>query len=95
MSSPKSVIRRKAAKAVVAHTAHGAVSKVRRRPARAASLLTAGALLGAAVGFLLGRRTASTASPAAAAAAGPAPTPARDTTPPSGPAVTPVGSAAV
>ncbi len=93
MSSPKSLIRRKAAKAVVTHTAHGALAKVRRRPARTASLLTAGALLGAAVGFLLGRRTAPTPSPAPAATAGP--TPVRDATPSAGPAVTPVGSAAV
>lgn len=93
MSSPKSVIRRKAAKAVVTHTAHGALAKVRRRPARAASLLTAGALVGAAVGFLLGRRTAP--SPAPAPASTVAPTPVRDATPPAGPAVTPIGSAAV
>ncbi|PTL58301.1 hypothetical protein [Paraconexibacter algicola] len=92
MSSPKTLIKRKAAKAVVAHTAHGTVSKVRRRPARATSLLGAGALLGAVVGYLLGRRGggAPAAPHAAAPPVAPAPAP---VAPPAGPAVTPVGSA--
>lgn len=91
MSSPKSLIRRKAAKAVVAHSAHGAVSKVRRQPARATSLLGAGALLGALAGYLLGRRTA----PQLAASATSQASPVRDASAPaSGPAVTPVGAAA-
>ncbi len=66
MSSPKSLITRKAAKAVVAHSAHGSISKVKRRPVRSGVLLAAGGVLGAAVGFLIGRRSAP--SPHAAAA---------------------------
>ena len=67
MSSPKSLITRKAAKAVIAHSAHGSVSKVKRRPVRSGLLLAAGGALGAVAGFLLGRRSAP--GPGAAAAA--------------------------
>jgi hypothetical protein len=70
MSSPKSLITRKAAKAVVAHSAHGSISKVKRRPVRSGLLLTVGGALGAAVGFLLGRRTAPPSDTANAAGAG-------------------------
>lgn len=91
MSSPKTLIKRKAAKAVVTHTAHGAVSKVRRKPARSATLLGAGALLGALAGYVLGRRTA----PQLQAPAQPQASPVRDASAPAaGPAVTPVGAAA-
>lgn len=63
MTSPKSLIKRKTAKAVVLHSAHGSIAKVRRRPARSAALLSAGAALGTAIGFLLGRRSGTGASP--------------------------------
>lgn len=56
MTSPTSLVKRKAAKAVVLHSAHGSMSKVRRRPARSAVLLSAGATIGTVIGFLLGRR---------------------------------------
>jgi len=74
MTSPKSMIRRKAAKAVVVHSAHGSISKVRRRPARSAALLTAGAAIGMAIGFLLGRwRAPATATPPRTSTQAPAP----------------------
>jgi hypothetical protein len=79
MSSPKSIITRKAAKAVVAHSAHGTVSKARRQPVRTATLLGLGAMLGTVIGFLLGRRQGSTVAPSpfahAPATPFPAPTP--------------------
>ena len=62
MSSPQVWLGKKAAKATVKHTVHGVGSKVTRTPVRSSTLLTAGALLGAGVGFLLGRRTAKPAT---------------------------------
>lgn len=47
---------KKAAKALARHSAHGVVAKIERRPARSATLLGAGVLLGVAVGWLAGRR---------------------------------------
>lgn len=58
MSSVKSAVGRKAAKAVVVHSAHGVTSKVRRQPIRATRLLGLGALAGAGIGFAVGRTTA-------------------------------------
>lgn len=46
---------RKAAKATARHTANGAASKIKRRPARGAALLA----LGGVLGFLAGRLTAA------------------------------------
>jgi hypothetical protein len=54
-ASLKSTIARKGAKAGVRHTAHGTVSKLKRAPLRASTLLA----LGGAAGFLAGRLTAS------------------------------------
>lgn len=45
---------RKAVKTTATHTAHGAVSKLRREPLRASTLL----LVGGIVGLLAGRATA-------------------------------------
>jgi membrane protein YqaA with SNARE-associated domain len=57
-------IGKKATKATVKHSAHGVVAKARRKPMRSATLLTTGALLGAAVGWLLGRKASPAAAPA-------------------------------
>ena len=56
MNRPKRALGRRAAKATVRHSAHGAAAKVQRRPLRSASLLSAGAVVGAGVGWLAGRR---------------------------------------
>lgn len=53
---------KKAAKALVRHSAHGVVAKVERRPARAASLLVTGLLVGSAAGWLAGRKTSARSS---------------------------------
>lgn len=45
----------KAVKSTAKHTAHGAVSKLKREPARALTLIGLGVLAGALVGWLLGR----------------------------------------
>lgn len=62
MSAIKRVVTRKAAKAAAKHTAHGAVSKLRRDPLRAATLLGLGGAIGAAAGWIAGRSAAGTAS---------------------------------
>jgi hypothetical protein len=49
MSSIKSYVGRKAAKATVAHTVNGTVSKARRQPLRSVTLLGLGGLIGALV----------------------------------------------
>jgi hypothetical protein len=46
MPSLKKVVARKAVKSTAKHTAHGTVSKLKRDPLRAVTLLGAGALLG-------------------------------------------------
>jgi hypothetical protein len=51
----KQKLARKAVKSTAKHTAHGTVSKLRREPARALTLLGLGVLAGALVGWLLGR----------------------------------------
>ena len=56
MTRLKRVLGRKAAKAAVTHSAHGVAAKARRRPFRSMSLLSAGAVVGAAAGWLAGRR---------------------------------------
>ncbi len=48
-------IGKRAAKATIRHSARGAVSKVRRRPLRSATLLGIGGALGAAAGFTAAR----------------------------------------
>lgn len=59
MSTIKSTLARKAAKAAVKHTAHGTASKLKRDPVRAATLLSVGGALGAAAGWMAGRSAAS------------------------------------
>jgi F0F1-type ATP synthase assembly protein I len=51
--SVKTKLARKAVKSTAKHTAHGAASKATRAPFRSITLLTAGALIGLAVGWLL------------------------------------------
>ncbi|HUC00336.1 MAG TPA: hypothetical protein VMS11_10960 [Solirubrobacterales bacterium] len=46
---------RKAVKTTAKHSAHGAVSKLKRDPARATALLGAGLLIGALVGWVVAR----------------------------------------
>jgi len=58
----KKLVARKAAKTAVKHTAHGTVSKLRRDPMRAATLLGLGGAIGAAAGWVAGRSAAETAS---------------------------------
>ena len=55
MDKIKRRLTRKAVRSTAKHTAHGAASKLRRDPLRAATLLGLGALAGASAGWLLGR----------------------------------------
>ena len=52
---------KKATKATVRHSVRGVASKAQRKPLRSATLLSVGGLVGAAAGWLAGRKTASTA----------------------------------
>jgi hypothetical protein len=56
-------VSKKATKATVRHSARGLSSKAKRRPLRSLSLLSVGGAVGAAAGWVAGRKTAS-ASPA-------------------------------
>ena len=49
-------IGKKATKATLRHSVRGVASKAQRKPLRSASLLTAGGLVGAAAGWLVGRK---------------------------------------
>jgi F0F1-type ATP synthase assembly protein I len=51
--SVKTKLARKAVKTTAKHTAHGAASKAVRKPFRSVTLLTAGALIGLVVGWLI------------------------------------------
>jgi F0F1-type ATP synthase assembly protein I len=51
----KRKLARKAVKTTAKHSAHGTVAKLKRDPARAGTLLGAGALIGLVVGWLAGR----------------------------------------
>lgn len=53
--SVKQRVARKAVKRTAKHTANGTVSKLKRRPVRAVTLLALGGALGALVGWLAGR----------------------------------------
>lgn len=57
MSSVKGKLARRAAKTTAKHTAHGATSKLKRSPLRAATLLGIGAALGLALGWVLFRKS--------------------------------------
>ncbi|HEY5054393.1 MAG TPA: hypothetical protein VII45_13400 [Solirubrobacterales bacterium] len=48
-------VARKAIKTTAKHTAHGAASKARREPLRAATLLGLGCLAGGVAGWIAGR----------------------------------------
>jgi hypothetical protein len=48
----------KAAKATVRHSVRGTASKAQRKPLRSVTLLSMGGLVGAAAGWIAGRRTA-------------------------------------
>jgi hypothetical protein len=50
---------RTATKATVKHSARGLSAKAKRRPLRSVSLLSLGGVVGAAVGWFAGRKTAS------------------------------------
>jgi hypothetical protein len=63
-NSLKSRFARKAAKTGAKHTAHGAASKLKRKPMRTGTLLLVGGVFGAAAGWLAARNTAVPASPA-------------------------------
>jgi F0F1-type ATP synthase assembly protein I len=63
-NSLKSRFVRKAAKTGAKHTAHGAASKLKRKPLRASTLLLVGGVVGAVAGWLVARNTAAPASPA-------------------------------
>jgi F0F1-type ATP synthase assembly protein I len=55
MPSIKKSLARKAVKSTAKHTAHGTASKLKRDPARAATLLGVGAAIGALLGWVLAR----------------------------------------
>ncbi len=59
MTGSKRLLARKGATAVARHSAHGVMSKARRRPMRTATLLGAGTCLGAASGWMAARRMAA------------------------------------
>jgi len=58
----KKLVARKAAKSAAKHTARGTISKLRRDPMRAVTLLGLGGAIGAAAGWVAGRSAAETAS---------------------------------
>jgi len=55
MQSIKKPLARKAVKSTAKHTAHGTVSKLKREPARAATLLGIGAVIGGLIGWTFAR----------------------------------------
>jgi ferric-dicitrate binding protein FerR (iron transport regulator) len=63
-NSLKSRFVRKAAKSGAKHTAHGAASKLKRRPLRASALLLVGGAVGAVAGWLVARGSKASTSPA-------------------------------
>jgi hypothetical protein len=53
--SVKTKLARQAVRTTAKHTAHGAASKITRKPMRSASLLAIGIAIGGLVGWLIGR----------------------------------------
>jgi membrane protein YqaA with SNARE-associated domain len=53
--SVKTKLARQAVKTTAKHTAHGAFSKIERKPFRSLTLLAVGAGIGALVGWMIGR----------------------------------------
>jgi hypothetical protein len=62
-NSLKSTVARKAAKAGAKHTAHGTVSKLKRSPMRATTLLALGGALGALAGWMAARGAGASTAP--------------------------------
>jgi hypothetical protein len=58
MPAIKRTFARKAAKSAAKHTAHGTISKLKRDPMRAATLLGLGGAIGAVAGWIAGRSAA-------------------------------------
>ena len=58
MANLSRTLGRKATKATVRHSIRGFASKAQRKPLRSVSLLSAGGVLGAAAGWVAGRKTA-------------------------------------
>ena len=71
--SVKTKLARKAVKTTAKHTAHGAFSKVERKPFRSLTLLAVGAGIGALVGWRIGRSGAGDDAYADPIAQAPAP----------------------
>jgi hypothetical protein len=59
MASLSTVLTKKATKATIRHSLHGIASKAQRQPLRSATLLSIGGLIGAATGWIAGRRAGS------------------------------------
>jgi hypothetical protein len=57
MSKFANTVGKKAAKATLRHSVHGVASKAQRQPFRSATLLGVGGVVGAAAGWLAGRKT--------------------------------------
>jgi F0F1-type ATP synthase assembly protein I len=55
MAKLKKQLARKAVKSTAKYTAHGTASKLKREPARTATLLGIGALVGALAGWMIAR----------------------------------------
>ncbi len=53
--SVKTKLARKAVKTTAKHTAHGALSKLERKPLRSATLIAIGVAIGGLAGWLIGR----------------------------------------
>lgn len=62
MPAIKKFVARKAAKSAAKHTAHGTLSRLKRDPLRAATLLGLGGVIGAVAGWTAGRTATSTGS---------------------------------
>ena len=58
MSAVRKRFARRAVKSTARHSAHGAVSKLRRSPLRATTLLGIGCMVGVLAGWLAGRTAA-------------------------------------
>ena len=71
--SVKTKLARQAVKKTAKHTAHGALSKLERKPMRTATLLAIGAAIGGLVGWLIGRSGGSDDAYADPIAQAPAP----------------------
>lgn len=61
MSSVKAKVVNRAVRTTARHSAHGAASKLRRKPLRSVTLLALGGTVGAALGWMLGHRLSGVA----------------------------------